>query len=198
MADVVALIINPTIRSETLSLTRWARPMTRRKTKILPAHAANATLHGLVLMRRRTTEPERLARITMATMRLEPELSPSTSGPAKGFLNNVCIISPPDARAAPARMHVTALGNRKCHRMSVQTESCALPVKVENTTPIGILTLPSEILTRNKRTTAVNRIKMGLRGWFLSITGFEVMDAKTERGKENARLCWAARMLLTG
>ena len=48
--------------------------------------------------------------INRAAPKLAPELIPSTNGPAKGFLNRVCINSPLNARAAPDKIAVMALG----------------------------------------------------------------------------------------
>lgn len=50
--------------------------------------------------------------ITKATLKLAPELKPSTSGPANGFLNNVCISNPLTESPIPTKIAVMALGNR--------------------------------------------------------------------------------------
>ena len=51
-------------------------------------------------------------KITKATPRLAPELSPRTSGPASGFLNKVCISKPLTDSPIPAKMATRALGRR--------------------------------------------------------------------------------------
>ena len=58
-----------------------------------------------------------------ATIKLAPELSPSTSGPARGFLKSVCICKPAADKAEPARRHVNALGSLKCQIISLAFES---------------------------------------------------------------------------
>ena len=50
--------------------------------------------------------------VSKATPRLAPEVTPSTSGPASGLRNNVCISTPATDSAAPVRMAVRALGRR--------------------------------------------------------------------------------------
>lgn len=50
--------------------------------------------------------------VSRATPNPAPELTPSTSGPASAFLNNVCINKPAADRDAPARSAVIALGRR--------------------------------------------------------------------------------------
>jgi hypothetical protein len=49
---------------------------------------------------------------TSATPKEAPELIPNTNGPARGFLNRVCICKPLTPKAAPARVAVKALGKR--------------------------------------------------------------------------------------
>jgi len=51
-------------------------------------------------------------KIKMATPKLAPELIPSTNGPARGFLNKVCINKPLMERPEPTRMAVSDLGKR--------------------------------------------------------------------------------------
>ena len=46
-----------------------------------------------------------------ATPKLAPEVMPSTYGPASGFLNKVCIISPDIPNPEPTIIAVKALGN---------------------------------------------------------------------------------------
>ena len=46
-----------------------------------------------------------------ATPKLAPELIPNTNGPAKGFLNRVCINKPLIDKPDPTSIAVMALGN---------------------------------------------------------------------------------------
>ncbi len=50
--------------------------------------------------------------VRRATPKPAPALTPNTSGPARGFLNRVCINKPETDRAAPAITAVIALGSR--------------------------------------------------------------------------------------
>lgn len=49
-------------------------------------------------------------RIKIATPKLAPEEIPKTKGPAKGFLNNVCINKPLTANPEPAKIAVMIFG----------------------------------------------------------------------------------------
>lgn len=87
-----------------------------------------------------------------ATTRLAPELSPSTSGPASGFRNKVCIRSPPKDNAPPASMQVRAFVSLKSIMMSVQIGWIGvLPNKTLIVSETGIWTLPNEILIKNRK-----------------------------------------------
>lgn len=54
----------------------------------------------------KTDEPK----INIATPKLAPELIPNTYGPAKGFLNRVCINKPEIANPEPTKIAVIDLG----------------------------------------------------------------------------------------
>ena len=96
---------------------------------------------------------------TNATIRLAPELSPSTSGPAKGFLKSVCISKPAIDNAAPANTQVTALGTLSCQIILAIVSDPSLNEKMVATTfASGIDTLPIEILVRKRRTKATPMI----------------------------------------
>jgi hypothetical protein len=88
-----------------------------------------------------------------ATPRLAPELTPKTDGPARGFLNNVCIINPPAPRAAPASRAVTACGNLAFITIFVQARlSEPNPKIILKNSLTGIRTEPRAML-RIKKTT---------------------------------------------
>ena len=85
-----------------------------------------------------------LSRITQATPKLAPELIPSTEGPARGFLNTVCISKPATDSPAPANMAVRACGSLDFMIMFLQTSFSPFPVKrMSNTSFAGIETVPS-------------------------------------------------------
>ncbi len=48
---------------------------------------------------------------TTATPKLAPELKPKTYGPARGFLNKVCINNPLIDKPMPTKIATIALGN---------------------------------------------------------------------------------------
>ena len=50
-------------------------------------------------------------KIKIATPKLAPELIPKTYGPARGFLNNVCINNPLIESPEPTIIAVIAFGN---------------------------------------------------------------------------------------
>ena len=53
--------------------------------------------------------------ITNATNKLEPAETPNISGPATGFLKNVCMSKPATGKAHPANIAVNAFGSRDCN-----------------------------------------------------------------------------------
>ena len=86
--------------------------MTDVNTKKLPRLAAITILH-FEIMSKANAPPKRLEpKIMTATPKLAPELIPNTNGPAKGFLNKVCIKSPEIPNPEPTRIAVNALGSR--------------------------------------------------------------------------------------
>ena len=52
-------------------------------------------------------------KIKRATPKLAPEEMPNTKGPAKGFLNRVCINKPAMANPEPTKIAVIAFGSLK-------------------------------------------------------------------------------------
>lgn len=80
-------------------------------TKKLPRLAAITILH-FEMMSKVKIPPKRLdPKIIRATPKLAPELMPNTKGPAKGFLNKVCIKSPEIPKPEPTRIAVNAFGS---------------------------------------------------------------------------------------
>ena len=91
-------------------LTLLAAIITADKTKNEPKLAAIATAQlekdTVKKIPPNTEEPK----INNATPKLAPEEIPKTKGPAKGFLNNVCINNPLIDRPEPTSTAVMALG----------------------------------------------------------------------------------------
>src|SRR5699024_11685828 len=82
--------------------------------------------------------------IVSATPRLAPELTPSENGSASGFWNRVCICNPAIASAAPARLAVTARGNRMVPTTTSHRGSWgSMPTSTRNTSGTGTGTDPS-------------------------------------------------------
>ena len=121
------------------------------KTTKLPKHDASVTPIGEINIDDNTLGNNSPARITKATPRLAPELNPKTSGPAKGFRNNVCINNPATDKPTPTKMAVIAFGIRNCKIMysHVSFEGCK-PKMLFKTSLIGIKTCPNEIFNSNE------------------------------------------------
>ena len=103
--------INPIIRIAIVSLTLLETAKTASKTRKLPKLAAITMLHfvAIAVANKPPNNPE--PKITRATPKLAPELIPKTNGPAKGFLNIVCINNPEIPKPEPTIMAVMAFGN---------------------------------------------------------------------------------------
>lgn len=94
-------------------LTFFAALITADKTIKAPKLAAIAVAQ-LEKENDKKIPPNRLEpKINKATPKLAPEEIPNTKGPAKGFLNNVCINRPQIDNPEPTNMAVIAFGNRK-------------------------------------------------------------------------------------
>lgn len=94
--------------------------------------------------------------ITNATPRLAPEFMPRIDGPANGFLNAVCNISPHTASALPQSNAVNAWGNRDSHTIKLQLAfSPSPPVRIWKTWGTGIATDPTSRLAMNSNTIAI-------------------------------------------
>lgn len=106
-------IISPMIINVVIFLTRLLKPNMSINTNVAPKKAARLTP---ILDHNPKDESALLPKmpvnkIVTATPRLEPLLTPSIEGSAKGFLKSVCIRSPATERAAPANKAVMACGN---------------------------------------------------------------------------------------
>ena len=97
-------------------------------------------------------------RIKIATPKLAPEDIPKTKGPAKGFLNKVCINKPAIDSPDPTKIAVRALGNLKFNMMTSQLDFDAFPpVRISKISPVGILTEPILMLRKNRRNINIDK-----------------------------------------
>ena len=109
----------------------------------------NAQLEKAIAVKNPPNNPE--PKISKATPKLAPEEIPRTKGPAKGFLNNVCIRSPQIDKPEPTIMAVIALGNRKSIIIICQLSLEAIPpVNELKISLIGIDTDP-KLMFKNKK-----------------------------------------------
>lgn len=103
--------MRPIISIAIVSLTLVDTIITANNTKKLPKLAAITKLHfeikNVAINPLKTDAPI----ITNATPKLAPEVIPSTKGPAKGFLNNVCMSNPEIPNPEPTNIAVMAFGN---------------------------------------------------------------------------------------
>lgn len=111
MAPVILANMSPIIKIAMVSRTLDDTINTDKSTKKLPKLAAITTLHFEVSKTAKAPPKSPEPKITKATPKLAPELIPSTNGPAKGFLNKVCIKSPETPNPEPTKMAVMAFGN---------------------------------------------------------------------------------------
>ena len=83
---------------------------TESNTKKLPKLAAMTMPHVFIIIDAKAPPKKLEPKITNATPKLAPELIPNTKGPAKGFLNKVCINSPEIPNPEPTKTAVSAFG----------------------------------------------------------------------------------------
>lgn len=96
-------------------------------------------------------------KINRATPKLAPDEIPRTKGPAKGFLNKVCMSRPLIDKPEPTKIAVKALGRRKLKIIKSQLDLELFPPKrISKISEIGIETEPKLILTSNRIST--NRV----------------------------------------
>ena len=113
MAAVTVPNIKPIIKILMVFLTLVAVTNTASNTKAAPILEAMAKpqLEKAMVAKTPPKIPEPNSKI--ATPRLAPEEIPKTKGPAKGFLNKVCINKPAMANPEPTKTAVIALGSLK-------------------------------------------------------------------------------------
>jgi hypothetical protein len=155
IADIPLDNIIPRIRTVIISFTLEDITIIRNITAPAPAQAAAtriqlprpARLSGVII--------DEKPRITKATPRLAPELIPSISGPAIGFLKTVCICKPLNDNAMPTVNAVIAFGNLN-FRIIVSKSPCEFRNKAFKTSEGFIFTDPRNISSisnaKSKRT----------------------------------------------
>ena len=111
-ADVTLPNIKPIIKMVMVSLTLKVTDNTASNTKKLPRAEAITKLQDPNKKPPNVPPKTPAPNINKATPKLAPLLNPKTKGPAKGFLNNVCMISPETAKPPPAKIAVSAFGKR--------------------------------------------------------------------------------------
>lgn len=94
-----------------VSFTFAATIRTSDSTKKEPRLDAIANVISLKVEKANAPENNEVPIIKSAAPKLAPELIPSTYGPAKGFLNSVCISSPLSDSPPPTIIVVIAFGN---------------------------------------------------------------------------------------
>ena len=111
-------------------LTLFAAIITADNTKKAPKLAATGKdqLEGEFVNKKppNTEEPK----IKIATPKLAPEEIPNTKGPAKGFLNNVCINKPQIDKPEPTKTAVVAFGILQLMIIVSQLSLVTLPPKM--------------------------------------------------------------------
>src|SRR6476469_6970523 len=103
--------ISPTINIAIVSRSLRETTNTASRTNKLPKQEAMTIPYDEPSIDPKTPGINAAPRITNATPRLEPELSPRTYGPASGFLNNVCISKPLTDNPVPTITAVIAFGS---------------------------------------------------------------------------------------
>ena len=99
-------------------------------------------------------------KINNATPKLAPDEIPRTKGPAKGFLNKVCINNPLTANPEPTIIAVRALGNRKFKTINSQLDFDASPhTRISKTSENVMETEPKFIFMQKNRSRVIPKPK---------------------------------------
>ena len=93
-------------------LTLFAAAITANKTKKDPMLAAKAVDQLEIVDIPKSPPNSPVPKINTATPKLAPDEIPNTKGPAKGFLNKVCINNPLMDKPEPTKIDVIVLGSR--------------------------------------------------------------------------------------
>ena len=134
-------------------LTLLAAIITADNTKKAPKLDANGNDQLEIELVRKNPPNRDEPKINKATPKLAPDEIPNTKGPAKGFLNNVCINKPEIDNPEPTKMAVIAFGILKLKRIISQLSlDVNLPIKKFATSLKGIDTEPKLIFIKNNIT----------------------------------------------
>lgn len=99
-------------------------------------------------------------KIKIATPKLAPEEMPKTKGPAKGFLNRVCINKPQTDKPEPTKIAVIALGTLKLIMIVSQLSLLISPPKrILKMSLKGIGTDPKRMFIKKKTISITDRSK---------------------------------------
>ena len=104
--------IRPIIRIDIVFLILLAVITTASNIKKAPKLEAIAKVQVERVIDKKAPPKTLVPKINRATPKLAPDEIPNTKGPAKGFLNKVCINKPLIDKPEPTNMAVIALGKR--------------------------------------------------------------------------------------
>jgi len=120
----------PSIRIVIISLTLREINNNKNKTAKAPINEDIIIIESIIKgLKDNPKNPNPI--IINAAPRQAPELTPSTYGPARGFLKIVCMCSPLIDRAVPTIIAVIALGIRSLSIMILEFSSGKTPLEIE-------------------------------------------------------------------
>lgn len=153
IAEVTVPNISPIIKMDMVFRTLLAVTKTAIKTNAAPKLDAIAKPQLEKAMVAKTPPKIPDPKINKATPKLAPEEIPNTKGPARGFLNKVCINKPLIANPDPTKIAVIAFGNLKCRMINSQLDlELFPPSKMSMISENGIETDPKLILISSNKT----------------------------------------------
>ena len=139
-------------------LTLFAAKITADSTKKAPKLAAIGKDQLEIEAESKNPPNAEDPKIKNATPKLAPDEIPNTKGPAKGFLNKVCINNPQIDKPEPTKIAVIAFGNLKFKIMVSQLSLGGVPpVKVLNISFNGIETDPKLIFAKIKTINIIDK-----------------------------------------
>ncbi len=138
-------------------LTLFAAIITADNTKKAPKLAAIAIAQFEKATLKKNPPNTDEPRINIATPKLAPEEIPRTKGPARGFLNKVCINKPLIDSPEPTKTAVIAFGILKFKRIVCQLSFTVSSPKIMAKMSLkGIETDPKLILVNHRTTTIIS------------------------------------------
>lgn len=159
MAEVKEPNINPIIKIDMVFLTLLAAIITAVKTINEPKLAAIAIAQFEKDIEINKPPNNPVPKISKATPKLAPDDIPNTNGPARGFLNKVCINNPQIDRPEPTIIAVIALGKRKFKMIVCQLSLDATPPVSELKISLkGIETEPRLVFKKKNNISKTDKI----------------------------------------